>query len=185
MTAQVIHLEPHRGTGPKSAEIGPNSVLQTLEALRALEGEAVAAAVRTEAGLPAEIPQRMIPEHWFVQLVDALRHALPRARAEAVLNQSGIRTADYVIENRIPAFARSVLRVLPATVARSLLLRAIRKHAWTFAGRGRMRLLPNAIELSDCPTCRDSDYSLSGGYYASAFERLLTLADSRDRKSVV
>jgi divinyl protochlorophyllide a 8-vinyl-reductase len=42
--------------------------------------------------------------------------------------------------NRIPAFARGLLRVLPPRAAARLLLTAIQRHAWTFAGSGRCRV---------------------------------------------
>ncbi|MEM6533907.1 MAG: bacteriochlorophyll 4-vinyl reductase [Myxococcota bacterium] len=181
MTPQVIHLDRHRCTADETARIGPNAVIQTLGALRVLEGATLAEALRTEADLPDPIPLQMIPERWFLDLVHHVRRVLPRDRAEAVLNRSGYGTADYVARNRIPSLVRLAFKILPRQIAVPLLLRAIRKHAWTFVGAGRMRLLPSAIELADCPTCRESGQPFSGGYYAAAFQRLLVLADPRIR----
>jgi divinyl protochlorophyllide a 8-vinyl-reductase len=54
-----------------------------------------------------------------------------------IAEDSGHRTADYIIANRIPKAAVWLLRHLPAGLAAPLLMTAIRKHAWTFIGAGR------------------------------------------------
>ena len=53
-----------------------------------------------------------------------------------IAEESGARTADYIIANRIPRAAVWLLRRLPAAAAAPLLMAAIRKHAWTFIGAG-------------------------------------------------
>lgn len=163
--------------------IGPNAVLQTLRALRELEGPEVALQLSAQAGLPTDWPAGMIPEVWFVHLVQALRAALPAARAEAVLRRSGAYTAEYVSRNRIPALFRGLLRVLPARLGLPLLLAAFRRHAWTFAGAGRFHAegaFPGTLVLDGCPTCREESAAAAqdhaGAYYEAAFEGLLRLA---------
>jgi len=167
------------------ARIGPNAVLQTLSALRELEGPAVADAVAQAAGLPERWPQGLIPEAWFIAVLRAVRRALPRPRAEAVLARSGARTAAYVARHRIPAPFRGLLRLLPRRWAVPLLLRAFRRHAWTFAGSGRFELDgPAAVRLAESPTSRAETAPPAGmacSYYASAFEGLLALADPQVR----
>lgn len=159
--------------------IGPNAVLQTLDALRADAGDDVALRVATRADLP-EIPlDSMVPEAWFVALVDALRAELPPDRSAAVLAEAGRRTADYVRANRIPAPFRTLLSGLPARVAVPTLLAAVRKHAWTFAGAGRFSVegrYPGTLVLEGSPTCRARLGRRGGAYYEAAFERLLGLA---------
>lgn len=166
--------------------IGPNSVIQTLRALAELEPPEVSRLVQERAELPDTAPKHMIPEAWFVRLVQALRATLPADRAEAVLRRSGAYTAEYVSQNRIPAPLRGLFRVLPARLAIPLLLSAFRRHAWTFAGGGHFHVegaYPGTIVLDGCPTCRadtaDPALGHAGAYYEAAFEGLLRLA-SRD-----
>ncbi len=182
-----LDARPARRAAP--ALIGPNAVIQTLEALRALEGPAVADRVAEAADLPEREPEAMIPEAWFVRLVAAVRRELPQDQAEKVLALSGAGTARYVTLNRIPSLFRGLLRLLPARVAVPLLLAAFRRHAWTFAGQSRFDVqgrYPGSIVLDDAPTCRHgSCASGSGGYYEAAFEGLLSLASQRVRVTEV
>ena len=53
--------------------------------------------------------------------------------------EAGTRTAAYVLANRIPKAAQALLKSLPAPLAGPLLLKAIARNAWTFAGSGRVR----------------------------------------------
>ena len=57
-----------------------------------------------------------------------------------VLREAGAGTAAYVMANRIPAPVRGLLRFLPPRPAANLLLAAIQRHAWTFAGSGACRV---------------------------------------------
>jgi divinyl protochlorophyllide a 8-vinyl-reductase len=167
----------------QAPRIGPNSVAQTLRALRELEPPECAVRVAALAGLPEPLPEGMIPEAWFVQLIQALRAELPAGRSEAVLRRSGTYTAAYVGQRRIPAPVRGLLAVLPARLALPLLLAAFRRHAWTFAGAGTFTVeggFPGTILLDGCPTCRTGSARSLGGqagaYYEAAFEGLLQLA---------
>ncbi len=175
---------------PEVSRIGPNAVLQTLRALRELEGEEAASDLAHGLPDPATWPAGLIPEAWFVSLVQALRGALPWDRAEDVLRRGGGYTADYVAENRIPGAARRVLRLLPARAGVALLLRAFARHAWTFAGSGRFGFegpFPGTIFIEGCLTCRPDSGARrgvgeggpvrhAGAYYEAAFEGLLALA---------
>lgn len=168
------------------ARIGPNAVVQSMRALAELEPAAIVAAVRARAGLPSPLPPGMIPEAWFVRMVDAIRSELSPERAERVLERAGAYTAEYVAAHRIPAPVRWVLAVLPARAATALLLRAFRRHAWTFAGAGRFTTAgehPATLVLAGAPTCRDRQRgdAMGGTYYAAAFEGLLRLASPRVR----
>lgn len=162
------------------AEIGPNSVLQTLEALREYAGDAGPALLAARTGLPGSWPDGMIPELWFVRVVHELRAMLDVSDAETVLRRSGTRTGEYVTRNRIPGSIRSTLRILPPRWAVPLLLWAFRRHAWTFAGSGDFRIegsYPGTLVLERPPTCREAGGpERSCGYYEAAFEALLQLA---------
>lgn len=172
--------------------IGPNAVVQTYRALEELEGSALAQEVKSAAGLPEVTLDGLIPEAWFVTLIDATRARLPPDRAEAVLERSGALTAGYVGARRIPKALRVLLRILPPRLALPLLLEGFRRHAWTFAGSGHYAIegpYPGTITLEGSPTCRpragdspspDPDRH-AGAYYAAAFEGLLSLAAPRVR----
>jgi divinyl protochlorophyllide a 8-vinyl-reductase len=180
-----------------SARIGPNAILQTRRALAERYGVAAVHALDADAALPEVLPPGMIPEAWFVRAVAALRARLPRAEAEAVLTTSGRYTADYVRMHRIPRAFRALLALLPARIAIPVLLAAIRRHAWTFAGAGTFRAVggfPRTLILDACPTCRalaraepaagastKPTAGRGGAYYEAAFERLLSLASPRVR----
>jgi divinyl protochlorophyllide a 8-vinyl-reductase len=194
MTLRSVKLDFHEvasggpvgsATSEAAAEprIGPNSLIQTLRALKELEGDEAAPLVMRRAGLAETWPAGMIPEEWFVRLVRALRETLPSARAEAVLRRSGTYTADYVGKNRIPAPVRVLLALLPRRLSVPVLLAAFRRHAWTFAGAGQFSVegaFPGTILLAGCPTCRTGVETVVGGragaYYEAAFEGLLSLA---------
>ncbi len=168
-----LHQAPYAGSAP--GRIGPNSITQTL---RALDELTVGKRERiwASSGLPDAAPTAMVPEAWFMTLVRAVREELPEGQAEAVLRWSGSLTADYVRANRIPAPAKVVLRLLPRAVSLPLLLWAVGKHAWTFAGSGTFRVEGRTLVLDGSPTARARPQGLSCSYYEAAFEGLLSLA---------
>jgi len=170
---------------PSAPKIGPNAVLQTLAAVRDLEGQSLEAAVSARAGLgpPSEWSPGLIPEAWFVATIEALRRELPDpSRREAVMAEAGRRTASYVAVHRVPKPFRSLLGALPRSAAVPALLAAFARHAWTFAGRGQFSVegrRPRVLVLDDAPTCRGrsepGDGERRGRYYEAAFEGLLAL----------
>ncbi len=156
-------IAQHRpGTAPASAaRIGPNAITRVAEALGGA-APARAAAVFAVAGLAHYLrapPEAMVDEHEVVRLHRALRGVLGKREAR-----------------RIPAVARGVLRALPAVLAAPLLLAAIGRHAWTFAGSGRFTATagrPATLAIAGNPLCRGAaaDEPLCD-YYAATFERL-------------
>ena len=119
--------------------VGPNAVIQLAAALSDAYGPKVARAVFSEAGfshLFDELPETMIDETVPAALMTQLWRNLTPAEAHAVAAEAGRRTADYVIANRIPRFARWLLKVAPPRLAAPLLLKAIHSNAWTFVGSG-------------------------------------------------
>lgn len=175
----------------ETARIGPNSVTRTLKAITERGYPPEAKRIASKVGLPESIPDRLVPEAWFVAVARAVRDTFSWDVSEEILADSGRRTARYVAAHRIPAPVRFVLRVLPARVALPLLLKAIEQHAWTFAGSGQFAVEgrpPRFLVLENAPTCRleagsDGGWSpgQGGAYYAAAFEGLLRLADDRVR----
>lgn len=193
-------------TSDAEALIGPNAVTRTLDAVTERLGGRTAKTLREAAGIPASIPEVMIPEQWFERLVAELRGRTPEDTSREILRAAGRATASYVRQNRIPAPARGLLRILPSRLALPILLRAVSRHAWTFAGRGDFSHADSHLVLSDPPTCRaaseghaapsahvapgadarsitsgttrgDASSGVPGGaYYEAAFEGILSLA---------
>jgi divinyl protochlorophyllide a 8-vinyl-reductase len=124
--------------------VGPNAVIQLAVALRAAPDAAGAAErVFVGAGFPRflrSLPSDMVDEVIPARLFEALWRELPPAEAACIARDAGYRTGAYVLASRIPTAARLVLRALPPRFSAPLLLKAIRKHAWTFAGSGTCRV---------------------------------------------
>lgn len=121
-------------------KIGPNSVTQLEAACDRVLGRDETVYLFTAAGFHDYLkmpPIKMVPEDHPARLFSALYRLYPRATADKVAGLAGQLTADYVIENRIPALAANLLRWMPANMAGRGLLKAIRKNSWTFAGSGQ------------------------------------------------
>lgn len=144
--------------------VGPNAVLQLIETLHASEHGEDIHAVFNRAGLVhylAHPPLAMVSEEHALRLFKAVGRELSEERAREVLDDAGRRTAQYVMANRIPGSVRSLLRVMPSFLATPLLCRAIKHHAWTFAGSGscetsgirrvKLDIKNNPLAIPDCP----------------------------------
>lgn len=151
---------PTRWRTPEDAQqttglIGPNAVLQMLPVLEQAGGAALrdqvmaAAGIFTppsDAGLMAEAPA--------ARMHQALRRIDPEL-APALAWAAGVRTAEYILANRIPRPAQIVLRLLPSAIAARLLSQAVARHAWTFAGSGQFRVVaPLVFEIARNPIVR-------------------------------
>lgn len=147
-----------------AARVGPNAVIQLASALAELEGEGEQWRVFASAGyarLLSDLPHEMIDEAIPAHLFDAVRRCLPAGRADAVLREAGTRTGAYILANRIPGPAKTLLRLLPSPISARLLLKAISQHAWTFAGSGivscsfgrplAMTIAKNPLATPGCP----------------------------------
>lgn len=139
-----------------SGVIGPNAVIQLGEALRAMAGEQRTAGLYRDAGCAAWFtsrPDAMVDERRTAALHQALHRGLPE-EAPRILAEAGRRTGDYILAHRIPRPAQWLLRHLPAGLAGPVLLDAIARHAWTFAGTGRFsarRGHPYLVEIAANP----------------------------------
>jgi divinyl protochlorophyllide a 8-vinyl-reductase len=172
------------------ARIGPNAVTRVAEALQGVGGRPLATTVFDRAGLSRYLhapPDWMVDEREVARLHQALRQVLPQDQAERVARDAGTRTADYLLAHRIPQPVQALLQPLPAAMAARLLLRAIGRHAWTFAGSGRFEATaggwrpasrggrPFGVVLHDNPTCRGLHATAPAcGYQAAVFQRLFT-----------
>jgi divinyl protochlorophyllide a 8-vinyl-reductase len=146
-----------------SGRIGPNAVLQLMEALqRADLGDLIPSlfGVSGASSWLDEPPTAMVDQQKVAALHQAVRTHLPPSTSQSVLREAGRLTADYLLAVRIPRLAQRLLRVLPDFLAARLLLAAISANAWTFAGTGafttHQRTLfggPIILELQGNPLC--------------------------------
>lgn len=121
------------------ARIGPNSLIQTGQALSALCGEETARMIFDRAGIGhrfVDPPGTMLDEREPQRLFAVLCDTLSDQDATRVLAEAGHRTGHYLLANRIPKPARWLLPRLPSVISARLLVRSISAHAWTFAGSG-------------------------------------------------
>lgn len=121
------------------AKIGPNALIQTVRSLRETVSDRQLMTILHQAKqeyLLHETVTGMVDERAFAELVAALAAQLGLAQARQVLWRAGELTAGYLLQHRIPQPFQWLLRPLPNRLALKLLLLAISKHAWTFAGSG-------------------------------------------------
>lgn len=163
------------GGAAAAGRVGPNALTQMAAAL----GPDAAPAVFRAAGLAARLaapPRDMVPEAEVTALHRALRQHCGDARAGVVSGQAGRLTAEYLLANRIPRALQWLLLRVPARLAARILVAAIRRHAWTFAGSGRFRILPGwpmRLEIEGGPIARAAPASEPVcAYYAATFETL-------------
>lgn len=174
-------------TDHASGRIGPNAIIQVLDAARALETETRVRQLFGAAGIEPYIdepPAGMVDEQEVAALHRALYSKLGSERASTIAWLAGWRTGSYILAHRIPRPAQQILRALPAPLASRVLLAAITRHSWTFAGSARVVIEPGSpasIKLFDGALSRSATEASTGCiYYAAVFERLFTaLIDAR------
>jgi divinyl protochlorophyllide a 8-vinyl-reductase len=142
-----------------SGKIGPNAILQVFDVLDETVGPQQTTHLAQLAGLGhhrVDQPLAMVDERDVVALHKAVRATFDADTANQILWRAGAQTAEYILANRIPKPAQRVLGMLPAPLASPILLKAIAKNAWTFAGSGRFAYRagrPAELALTDCPAC--------------------------------
>ena len=165
----------------KFARVGPNAIIQSRAALAELAGPSVTQTIFERAGLARYLgwpPEEMIDEREAQALFAALRNALEPAAAAGVLRHAGALTGAYILANRIPTPAQIVLHALPPALSARLLLKAIRAHAWTFAGSGivtctygtpmTISIMRNPLATPGCP------------WHLGVFDRLFASVTARN-----
>ncbi len=140
-----------------SGRIGPNAVLQLIPALADAGGQRLVERVFAEAAasdLLEHPPQTMVDQARVRMLFAAVQQICDPPLCQAIMTDAGTRTGAYILANRIPALAQSLLKRLPVRLARRLLAFAIAKNAWTFAGTGRVTIFygrPLVLSIADNP----------------------------------
>jgi divinyl protochlorophyllide a 8-vinyl-reductase len=183
VTAAAAHGQADGGV----ARIGPNAILQVTEALTAACGPARTLELYEAADLAAylgEPPTGMVDEREVMRLHAVLRSRLPDVEQRRIAWQAGTATGDYLLAHRIPGAVQRVLKMLPASLASRVLLAAIGRHAWTFAGSGTFSARagrPVVVAIADCPLCRGARAERPlCDYYAATFQRLFRVLVARD-----
>jgi divinyl protochlorophyllide a 8-vinyl-reductase len=185
----AAEVPPHPVT---VALIGPNAITQLAAAIERLHGGVTTRSVFTEAGLAHHLdhpPSEMVDEADVISLHRAGRGLLGDTAFMAVAGLAGSLTGDYILGNRIPVAARTVLPRLPGFIASRVLARAIANHAWTFAGSGRFACQFSRegvlFTIEDSPLTRELSSTIPCcHYYTATFERLFrALVTSRARVS--
>ena len=159
--------------------IGPNAIIQVINALAARFGEQSVNAFFVAAGLERYIQERpgsMVSQRDVATLQTQLRDRFGPLVAREICLDAGMRTGDYLLANRIPRPAQRVLRLMPAGLAARVLSKAISKHSWTFAGSGTFTVSagrPFRFSIQHNPICSGirSDAPVCD-YYAATFEQI-------------
>ena len=174
--------------GDIAARIGPNAVLQLAPVMDRMVGEAARRALFAPLGFdPLPDANAMIDERPVAALHRALRRDHPEA-AERIATAAGTATGDYILANRIPRAAQTLLRALPASLAAPLLTRAILAHGWTFCGSGQLSAegrdpVMFTLENNPIPQVGESAMPVCH-WHAACFERLFARLVHRDSKVV-
>jgi divinyl protochlorophyllide a 8-vinyl-reductase len=168
--------------GAAGGRIGPNAIIQLAQALPALVGGAETRRLFERAGLADHLrtpPQGMVAEDDVRRLHGALRSQFGARLAAQAARDAGRRTGDYLLEHRIPRPVQALLKRLPAAWAARVLLAAISRHAWTFAGNGRFDARagrPVVLRLRGNPLCAGLHADAPAcDFYAATFERLFVV----------
>jgi divinyl protochlorophyllide a 8-vinyl-reductase len=169
------------------ARIGPNAIIQLVAAIAHRWGPETAAALLSEATAytPETLPHDMVDEREPLALVRLLLDRMGADAAAPVLHDAGVRTARYLLANRIPPLAQWVIGRLPRRLGLEVLLRAIGAHAWTFAGSGEFtvgwhRGWPT-LSFTGCAMCRGLTFHRPiCAYYAGTFEHLFRTLVAED-----
>lgn len=173
MSARSTASEKQTGDAVIQGHIGPNSVIQLKAAMVDALGPEPSEALFERAGYKAlfnDPPTEMIPEVIPQQLFATLFESLPLEQAIHIAEGAGTLTADYIINNRIPAPIATLLRYLPPSWAGRVLLKAIEQHAWTFAGSGVF-----SLERDKAPSIVIESNPLAmpqGSWHGAVFERM-------------
>ncbi len=178
MRAQLSEqtAEPRPPHAP--ARIGSNSVLLLVPLLDEALGTGPREMLLSEAGMD-QLPddEGMMPEGPAAALHQAVRAHYPDSAPE-LTRRAGMHTADFIITRRMPFIVMQLLQSSPPWLAAPLLAKTIEKHAWTFAGSGKFKVVsksPLIFELHDNPVVRGehSDKNLCH-WHSAVFQQLFT-----------
>jgi divinyl protochlorophyllide a 8-vinyl-reductase len=159
--------------------IGPNAISQLAAVLGDQAGAAPVQRLFQAAGMAHYLdamPKEMVDEQEVRVLHATLRRQFGPACAQALARAAGRRTAAYLLEHRIPKPVQWLLKRLPKPLAVRLLLKAIERNSWTFAGSGAFVAVhgsPARLGITHNPLCRGlKSEEPACDFYAGTFEAL-------------
>lgn len=162
----------------QNGRIGPNVLIQTARVLQQRLGHDTAnKALWTSTRHTLDtLPTEMVQETDANALMRYLVAEFGQSIARSIMRDAGERTGDYLLAHRIPGIARMTLPLLPGPTALRVLLSAIGRHTWTFAGSAHVRITPGdpaVISLSHCPLCAGLLSEMpTCDFYLGTFSRL-------------
>ncbi len=115
-----------------------------MQSLTEIGGEPLRHKVIAEAGLPYLKTDQNRPSFSptaILSLFQILERVLPKALASRVVILSARKAAEDLLKEHIPGIAQKMLYTLPDHVSAPLLLDALKRIAWTFAGSGSVRVM--------------------------------------------
>ncbi|MEM1037898.1 MAG: bacteriochlorophyll 4-vinyl reductase [Pseudomonadota bacterium] len=133
--------------------IGPNAILQLKQPMDAALGAGAMDLLLTLSNVKLPTGDCMVDQRDVAAVHQTLAITFPDF-APGIAASAGKKTAHYICANRIPAPARTVLRVVPTAVGVQMLTKAIAKHAWTFCGTGSLTTCVRStirFEIKDNP----------------------------------
>lgn len=161
--------------------VGPNAIVQTRAALDELAGAGKRRAVFEASGfgfLSERDADGMVEARIVNALNDEIGRQLDAKTAHAVMRRAGELTGDYILAHRIPRQAQWLLKLVPRAFSQRLLIAAIARNAWTFAGQARVDVGGDFIAIHDNPICLGKVGFSSCIWHAAVFRRLFqTLVD--------
>lgn len=167
------------GPVAETGVIGPNAVTRVAEALTQAFGAGVCREIFLAAGVERHLsdpPREMVDESDVARLHRAMVERLGPTEAGNASRLAGRLTGDYLLAHRIPALAQILLGVLPRPLAARILVAAIARHAWTFAGSGAFSFSFSPklqLRIARSPICRRlRTEGPACHYFAAAFERV-------------
>lgn len=99
-------------------------------------------------------PQDPVRERLVAQLHQSIRRELPDLWP-GIMSSAGEKAAQVVLDYRLDASSRDLLRKLPWSLATWMLVRTTTQHAWTFSGSGEFRVVRTSmLEISNNPVTR-------------------------------
>jgi divinyl protochlorophyllide a 8-vinyl-reductase len=170
---------PVGAPGEPAGRIGPNVVTRLAEAIEHFCGRMACERVFAAAGVShhlAHAPEHMVDENDVARLHAALVADPGFELSRVISADAGRRTGEYLLARRIPRLVQAVLKRLPRALAARVLVSAIGRHAWTFAGTGQFGFrFGRGLELwiRHSPVCRLLRTEKPAcSYYEATFERV-------------
>lgn len=165
---------------PARPVIGPNAVTRMAQAIAERYGARLCEEIFGRAGVAQYLrapPTHMIPAEDVTRLYRETVVRLGEEGAALVGRTAGRLTGDYLLANRIPIMAQFLLKRLPRALSSRMLLQAITRHAWTFAGGGTFSYASTPrlqLKIEGSPLCAGLlTEAPACAYYAATFERVL------------